>query len=512
MRGGAALSATSRNPLSSRAPAGVPLGNAEAGALGKHGRGFGGGRRGPLQEKFREECGIVGVWNHPEAANLAYLGLYALQHRGQESAGIAAGDGRSLHVERAMGWVADVFSRERLRRLPGRSAIGHVRYSTAGTSTLKNAQPIMANTARGALAIAHNGNLVNAEALKAELEKDGAVFQSNSDTEVILHLLARSAGATFEEQLAGALSRVSGAYSLLFLTLDSLVAVRDPYGFRPLSLGRFGEAWIVASETCAFDLLEAEFVRDLEPGEMLVITGEGLRSFKPFPPKERLQCVFEYVYFARPDSFLWGRNVHAVRKSMGHQLAREHPVQADIVIPVPDSGVGAALGFAEESGIPFEIGLIRNHYVGRTFIEPTKGIRHFGVKVKLNPMRETLDGRRVVVVDDSIVRGTTSRKIVKMIRNAGAREVHMRISSPPIQWPCYYGIDTPTRRELIASSHQVDKIRRYLDADSLGYLSLDGMLKATGSDPGHFCHACFTGSYRVGFRTEDTPQLRLFDE
>ncbi|MBI4240980.1 MAG: amidophosphoribosyltransferase [Candidatus Rokubacteria bacterium] len=463
------------------------------------------------QDKFRDECGIFGIWKHPEAANVTYLGLYALQHRGQESAGIAATDGQAFHVERAMGWVADVFSPERLRRLPGDRAIGHVRYSTAGTSTLKNAQPIMANTARGPVAIAHNGNLVNAERLKAELERDGAVFQSNSDTEVILHLLARSDGATVEEQLSHALNRVTGAYSLLLLTPDAMIAVRDPHGFRPLSLGRLGEAWIVASETCALDLLEAEFVRDVEPGEILVVTDQGMRSLRPFPPGERLQCVFEYVYFARPDSVLWGRSVHSARKRMGHQLAREHPAQADIVIPVPDSGMGAALGFAEESGIPFEIGLIRNHYVGRTFIEPRQRIRHFGVRVKLNPMQELLEGRRVVVVDDSIVRGTTSRKIVKMIRGAGAREVHVRISSPPIQWPCYYGIDTPTRKELIASSHHVEEIRRYLSADTLGYLSLDGMLKATGVDPAHFCHACFTGSYRVGFEPVDTAQLRLFD-
>ncbi|MFQ5828776.1 MAG: amidophosphoribosyltransferase [Candidatus Methylomirabilia bacterium] len=462
-------------------------------------------------EKFRDECGIFGVWGHPEAANVAYLGLYALQHRGQESAGIAATHGRGFHVERAMGWVADVFGRERLRRLPGDRAIGHVRYSTAGTSTVKNAQPIVANTALGPVAIAHNGNLVNAGALKAELERDGAVFQSSSDTEVILHLLARADGATLEERLSCALERVVGAYSLLLLTREAVIAARDPYGFRPLSIGKLGEAWIVASETCALDLLEAEFIRDVEPGEFLVVTDHGLRALTPFPAKERLQCVFEYVYFCRPDSILWGRNVHGVRKTFGHQLAREHPVQGDIVIPVPDSGMGAALGFAEESGIPFEVGLIRNHYVGRTFIEPKQGIRHFGVKVKLNPMRETLDGRRVVVVDDSIVRGTTSQKIVRMIRSAGAREVHVRISSPPIQWPCYYGIDTPTRRELIGSSHRVEEIRRYLDADSLGYLSLDGMLKATGDDPSQFCHACFTGSYRVGFETEPAAQLHLFD-
>jgi amidophosphoribosyltransferase len=463
------------------------------------------------RDRFHEECGIFGLWNHEEAANVTYLGLYALQHRGQESAGIAATDGTAFHVEKAMGWVADVFSRERLRRLPGTRAIGHVRYSTAGTSTLKNAQPITANTAKGPVALAHNGNLVNAEALKAELERDGAVFQSNSDTEVILHLLARAPGSSLEEQLRPALSRVSGAYSLLMLTQDALIAVRDPYGFRPLSLGRLGDSWIVASETCAMDLMEAEFVRDIEPGEVLFITARGLRSIKPFPPKERLHCVFEYVYFSRPDSILWGRNVHGVRMAMGHQLAREHPVEADVVIAVPDSGMGAALGFSEESGIPFQVGLIRNHYVGRTFIEPRDRIRHFGVKVKLNPMRETLGGRRVVVVDDSIVRGTTSRKIVKMIRGAGARGVHVRISSPPIQWPCYYGIDTPTRKELIASSHQAEEIRRYLGADSLGYLSLEGMLKSTGSDPDQFCHACFTGSYGVRLQAEETPQLRLFD-
>ena len=464
-----------------------------------------------LDEKFHDECGLFGAWNHAEAANVAYLGLYALQHRGQESAGIAATDGHAFHVEKAMGWVADVFSRERLRRLPGHRAIGHVRYSTAGSSNLRNAQPITANTAHGPVAIAHNGNLVNAEALREELERDGAVFQSSSDTEVILHLLARAEGATLADQLAGALARVRGAYTLLLLTPESMIGVRDPSGFRPLSLGRLGETWLLASETCALDLMEATVVRDVEPGEILVVDEQGLRSLRPFRPAERLQCVFEYVYFARPDSVLWGRNVHGVRKALGHQLAREHPIEADIVIPVPDSGVGAALGVSEESGIPYDTGLVRNHYVGRTFIEPQQGIRHFGVKVKLNPNREVLEGRRVVVVDDSIVRGTTSRKIVKMIRSAGAREVHVRISSPPIQWPCYYGIDTPTRKELIGSSHKVDEIQRYLGADSLGYLSLEGMLKATGSDPSQFCHACFSGQYKVGFDSPERAQLSLFD-
>ena len=462
-------------------------------------------------DRFHDECGLFGIWNHPEAGNVTYLGLYALQHRGQESAGIAATDGDNFHVERAMGWVADVFTPERLRRLPGHRAIGHVRYSTAGSSNLRNAQPITAKTARGPIAIAHNGNLTNAEVLRDAMVRDGAIFQSNSDTEVILHLLARAPAGPLEEQLAHALRQVKGAYSLLILTREALYAVRDPYGFRPLTLGRLGAAHIVASETCALDLMEAKWEREVEPGEILVLSDAGVRSLHPFPQGERLQCVFEYVYFARPDSILWGRNVHTVRKALGHQLAREHPVEADIVIPVPDSGVSAALGYSEESGTPYELGLIRNHYVGRTFIEPKAGIRHFGVKVKLNPMREMLEGRRVVVVDDSIVRGTTSRKIVKMIRGVGAREVHVRISSPPIQWPCYYGIDTPTRKELIASSHEPEEIRRYLAADTLGYLSLDGMLKATGGDPAHFCHACFTGNYRVGIEPEATDQLRLFD-
>ncbi len=462
-------------------------------------------------DRFHDECGLFGIWNHPEAANVTYLGLYALQHRGQESAGIAATDGTVFHTEKAMGWVADVFSPERLRRLPGHRAIGHVRYSTSGSSNLRNAQPIAANTARGPIAIAHNGNLTNAEALRKELERDGAIFQSNSDTEVILHLLAHAPAGPLEEQLAWALARVTGAYSLVILTRQAMYAIRDPYGFRPLTLGRLGAARLVASETCALDLMEAQWEREVEPGEILIVSDAGVRSVRPFPPGERLQCVFEYVYFARPDSILWGRNVHTVRKALGRQLAHEYPVEADLVIPVPDSGTSAALGFAEESGTPYEMGLIRNHYVGRTFIEPKQGIRHFGVKVKLNPMREMLEGRRVVVVDDSIVRGTTSRKIVKMIRGAGAREVHMRISSPPIQWPCYYGIDTPTRKELIGSSHSPEEIRRYLGADSLGYLSLDGMLKATGADPSHFCHACFTGNYRVGIGPEAGPQLRLFD-
>ena len=445
--------------------------------------------------RFHDECGLFGIWNHPEAGNVTYLGLYALQHRGQESAGIAATDGTAFHTEKHMGWVADVFSPERLRRLPGHRAIGHVRYSTAGSSNLRNAQPITATTARGPIAIAHNGNLTNAETLRREMERDGAIFQSNSDTEVILHLLARAPAGPLEEQIAHALRQVQGAYSLLIMTLDALYAIRDPYGFRPLSLGRLGDAHVVASETCALDLMEASFQRDIEPGEILIISDAGMRSVRPFPPGERLHCVFEYVYFARPDSILWGRNVHTVRKAMGRQVAREYPVEADIVIPVPDSGTSAALGYSEESGTPYEMGLIRNHYVGRTFIEPKQGIRHFGVKVKLNPMREMLADRRVVVVDDSIVRGTTSRKIVRMIRGAGAKEVHVRISCPPTISPCFYGVDTPIKSELIAANHCIEEIRKYVEADSLGYLSRASLRQAVADDKHEFCYACYTGNY-----------------
>jgi amidophosphoribosyltransferase len=461
-------------------------------------------------------CGVFGILGHPEASNLAYLGLHALQHRGQESAGIVASDGERLYAHRSMGLVQAGFSPKDLAALPGDRAIGHVRYSTAGGSHVRNAQPFAVEYARGSLAVAHNGNLTNHEQLRERLEVKGSIFQSASDTEAIVHLIAQSNQRAAEGRIAEALAQVEGAYSILFLTERELYAVRDPFGLRPLSIGKIPreggkDAFVVASEPTSFELIGAERVRDVLPGEMVIVSENGLRSVFPFAKQPRKMCLFEYVYFARPDSVLWGRNVHAVRKALGHQLAREHPVAADLVIPVPDSGVGAALGFAEEAGLPYDTGLVRNHYVGRTFIEPQQGIRHFGVKVKLNPNREVLDGKRVVVVDDSIVRGTTSRKIVKMIRAAGAREVHMRISSPPIQWPCYYGIDTPTRRELIGASHKVDEIRQYLGADSLGYLSLEGMLKATGSDPHHFCHACFTGQYQVGFESEELAQLKLFD-
>ena len=459
-------------------------------------------------DTFHEACGIVGILGSAEAPNLAYLGLYALQHRGQESAGIVASDGEILHLEKAMGLVADVFTEARLTRLKGSLAIGHVRYSTTGSSQLKNAQPILATCRHGTVALAHNGNLVNAHLLRAELEAQGAIFNSSSDSEVIVHLIARGKSDGLLEATAEALAQVSGAYSLVIMNERELLGIRDPRGIRPLSLGRRGDAWVLASESCAFDLIEAKFVRDLEPGEFLHITADGIKSYHPLPAAPSAQCIFEYIYFARPDSFLFGQTVASVRKTLGRQLAREAPVEADLVIPVPDSGVPAALGFAQESGIPFDHGLIRNHYVGRTFIEPKQSIRHFGVKIKLNPVRELLEGRRVVVVDDSIVRGTTSRKIVSMVRSAGAREVHLRISSPPTVSPCYYGIDTPTRRELIASSHTVEEITKYIRADSLGYLSMGGLLRAVGKDSG-FCHACFSLEYPVPFPVEREAQLPL---
>ena len=462
-------------------------------------------------DKFREECGVFGIYDHPEAANLTYLGLYALQHRGQESAGIVSADEKGLHLEKAMGLVADVFTEARLRRLPGDGAIGHVRYSTTGSSHLKNAQPILAGYRRGTVALAHNGNLVNAHLLREELEGQGAIFSSTSDSEVIVHLIARSRAEDLAEAVAEALLQVRGAFTLVILNEDELIGVRDPHGFRPLSLGRLGGAWVLASETCAFDLVGAQFVRDVEPGEMVRIGREGVSSCRPFPPTLPAQCIFEYIYFSRPDSLLYGQNVARVRKALGRHLAREHPVEADVVIPVPDSGVPAALGYAQESGTAFEHGLIRNHYVGRTFIEPQQSIRHFGVKIKLNPVRELLEGKRVVVVDDSIVRGTTSRKIVSMLRAAGAREVHMRISSPPTVSPCYYGIDTPNRKELIAASHDPGEICRYIRADSLGYLSLQGMMSAVGKDVG-FCAACFTERYPVPFPGEERAQLSLFEK
>jgi amidophosphoribosyltransferase len=461
-------------------------------------------------DHFRDHCGLFGVFGHPDAARLTYLGLYALQHRGQESAGIVTSDGQRLRLEKGMGLVSDVFTEPRLDALPGDRAMGHVRYSTAGDTVAANAQPIVIDCHRGPIALGHNGNIVNAPLLRHELEAAGSIFQSTSDTEVILHLYARSHRERLEDAIAASLSKVMGAFTLVFLTPDTLVAARDPWGFRPLVIGRLEGATVVASETCALDLIDAKYVRDLEPGELVVIDKDGLRSFHPFPPEPVRQCVFEHVYFARPDSLVFGRNVLATRAAMGRQLARESPADADIVVPVPDSGMGASLGYAEESGLPFQWGLIRNHYVGRTFIEPRQAIRSFGVKIKLNPVRSVLEGKRVVLIDDSIVRGTTSRKIVGMVREGGAREVHLRISSPPTMGPCYYGIDTPTREELIASSHSVEEIREWVGADSLAYLSQEGLLAAVADEAGQrHCTACFSGRYPVAVSQAD-PQLALF--
>lgn len=447
-------------------------------------------------------CGIFGIYNHPEASNHVYLGLYALQHRGQESAGIVSSDQRQLYHYRQMGLVSEIFSRDILKRLPGNSAIGHVRYSTTGSSELKNAQPFMVDYARGMMAIAHNGNLTNAFLIRSELESKGSIFQSSMDTEVIVHLIARSREKTFLERTIEALRQVEGAYSLLFLTETEMVAARDPLGFRPLVLGSLKDSPVIASETCAFDLIGATYIREIEPGEILLINDHGLKSFKPFPKKQPHQCIFEFIYFARPDSFIFNHNVYEIRKSFGHQLSQESPAKADMVIPIPDSGFPATLGYAAHSRLPLELGMIRNHYVGRTFIEPEQRIRHFGVKIKLNPVKELLAGKKVAIVDDSIVRATTSRKIVKMLRHAGAKEVHVRISSPPIIDPCYFGIDTPQKSELIASSHPVEEIRKFIHATSLNYLSLEGLRKCVCGEEENFCYACFTGEYPYHFTVE----------
>jgi len=465
-------------------------------------------------DHFRDECGVFGVHAHPEASNITYLGLYALQHRGQESCGIVSTTGREHFVHRAMGLVADVFGEKTLDKLPGRHAIGHVRYSTAGESQLRNAQPFCATTDAGAVAIAHNGNIVNAGTIRRELEGRGAIFSTTADSEVIVQLLARSREQSLEERLIDALSRVKGAFSLVMLTSDALIAARDPHGFRPLSLGRLDGAWVAASETCALDLIGADFERDLDPGEVVVIRRGRLRTLRPFTRglSEKF-CIFEYIYFARPDSNLNRHNVYAFRKELGRALAREHPVAADLVVPVLDSGNTAALGYAEEAGIPYEQAMIRNHYVRRTFIEPAQAIRHFGVKVKHNAVRGVLAGRRVALVDDSIVRGTTLTKLVTMLRSAGAGEVHVRISSPPTTGPCHYGIDTPTREELIAATHSVEEIRVAIGADSLGYLSLEGLHGVAATLKRGFCDACFSDDYPVPMEADEaTPQLSLFRE
>ena len=463
-------------------------------------------------DRFHDECGVFGVFGHTEAANLAYLGLYALQHRGQESAGIVSSDSKELHLHKAMGEVEEIFTPDVLAQLPGNLAIGHTRYSTAGDKALLNAQPIMIDCNKGKVALGHNGNLTNAAEWRRKLEHKGSIFQTNSDTEVIVHLIARSQARNLSGALGDALNQVEGAYSLVMLTQDELYAVRDPRGFRPLALGRLaptatnGETWLVASETCAFDLLNAEYVREIEPGEMVRISKSGIESIRFAPAKPTQKCVFEHVYFSRPDSIVFGRSVNQSREMLGRLLAKSHPVEADLVVPVPDSGVPAAIGYALESKIPFRMGLIRNHYIGRTFIEPSQEIRSFGVKLKLNPIRGLIEGQRVILVDDSIVRGTTSRKIVRMVREAGAKEVHVRISCPPTISPCYYGVDTPTREELIASKKSVEEIREYLGADSLGYVSLSDLRQAVSDTNNSFCTSCYTGVYPT-----DLVQLEVRD-
>jgi len=467
-------------------------------------------------DHFRDECGVFGVLDHVEAANLTYLGLYSLQHRGQESTGIVSTDGKSFNNHRGMGLVSDVYQKEDIARLEGRSAIGHVRYSTAGDLGLRNCQPFMYQYAHGGIAMCHNGNIINADALRSELEKSGSIFQSTSDTEVIIHLLAKSQGESTRERLSEAVQRLQGGFSVLVMTETRLFGVRDPNGIRPLVLGKLDGSWVMASETCAFDLVGADFVRDVEPGELVVIDGDGsLRSFSPFANPSPRFCVFEYVYFARPDSNLEGVNVYQARYNIGVELAKESNVDADLVIPVPDSGVPPAMGFALEAGIPFQMGLIRNHYVGRTFIEPKQSIRNFGVKLKLNPNRKMIKGKRVILVDDSIVRGTTSRKIVEMVRAAGAAEIHMRISSPPTKNSCFYGINTPDSEELMANRMDLDEMCKAIGADSLAFVSSEGLFKAVGKPQESHCDACFSGNYPVPVEAKRSPQmsmLRFFDK
>jgi len=452
------------------------------------------------------ECGVFGVFGHPDAATLTYFGLYALQHRGQESAGIVTTNGpkNKFKAHRGMGLVSQVFTEPTLRELSGNRAVGHVRYSTTGSSNLVNAQPLVVDCARGQLAVAHNGNLVNAGILREELENDGAIFQTTSDTEIILHLMAKPEGRNRgDNSLIQALTRIQGAFSLVIMGENELIGVRDSFGFRPLSIGKLGDAWVLSSETCAFDLISAKFVRDVEPGEIVIIDEKGLRSIKPYVELDRKSlCVFEYVYFARPDSNIGGINVAKARTRMGVELAKLHPVKADLVMPVPDSGNYAALGYSEYTGIPYSHAFVRNHYIGRTFLQPSQLIRDFGVRVKLNLIKEAVKGKSVVVVDDSIVRGTTARTRVINLREAGAKEVHIRISCPPHLFPCYYGIDFPDRKDLIANQMTKEEIKRYLGADSLGYLDVDSMVRACGLKANQFCLACFTGDYPVRFNSE----------
>ncbi|MDP9169640.1 MAG: amidophosphoribosyltransferase [Acidobacteriota bacterium] len=457
-----------------------------------------------MLDKFREECGVVAIYGHPEASKLAYLSLYALQHRGQESAGISSSDGTIIHTHKAMGHVADIFTNPAvIAELPGTLAIGHTRYSTAGDTIELNAQPFAVHCNKGRIAVAHNGNITNATEIRARLEARGSIFQATSDTEVILHLVAHSREKTLKEALRDALLQLEGAFSLVFLAHDRIIVARDPRGFRPLAMGQLeinGKlAYVFASETCAFDLLNAVYLNDVQPGEMVTVGPEGVIRERYAPEQPRSHCVFEHVYFSRPDSIVFGRPVQDSRESMGCLLAREAPADADIVVPVPDSGNAAALGYSAESGLPYRQALVRNHYVGRTFIEPSQAIRDFGVKLKLNPIRSLLEGKSVVLVDDSIVRGTTSRKIVRMVRQAGAREVHVRISCPPTISPCFYGVDTPNKSELIAANNSIEEIRRYIEADSLAYLSMDALNRSVDDHKNEYCYSCYTGNYPTDF-------------
>lgn len=444
---------------------------------------------------MKEYCGLFGIYGHKEAAFSTYLGLYALQHRGEESCGIVSSNGKHIYQRKAMGTVSDVFDKASLRKLGGHSAIGHVRYSTAGSSTLKNAQPFVINYKRGAIAIAHNGNLTNSYELKNSLEREGSILQTSMDSELLLHLLVKAKSKDIKEGLAEILPAAKGAYSLLMLTKDQLIGIRDTYGFRPLCIGKLENSFVLASETCALDLVGAEYVRDVEPGEIVIINKNGLESIRPFSPTRKAFCIFEFIYFARPDSNIFTKNVYLTRKNLGRALAREHPAGADFIMPIPDSGTYAALGFAEESKIPIEMGMIRNHYIGRTFIQPSQKTRDFNVKVKLNPIRDLLKNKRVIIVEDSIVRGTTSKTRVKTLREAGAKEVHMRVSCPPLISPCYYGIDFPTAKELVASNHSIEEIRQFINVDTLKYLSLEGMLNSMMLPKEQFCAACFTKDY-----------------
>jgi amidophosphoribosyltransferase len=457
-----------------------------------------------MLDKLHEECGVAAIYGHPEASKLAYLSLYALQHRGQESAGISTSDGTLIHTKKSMGHVADIFTEPVLQELPGSLAIGHTRYSTTGDTVERNAQPFSVHCNKGRIAVAHNGNITNAAELRADLEARGSIFQASSDTEVILHLVAHSRERTLAGALRDALLQLEGAFSLVFLAQDCIIVARDPQGFRPLAMGQLEfsggtPAHVFASETCAFDLINAVYMGDVQPGEMVIVGPEGITRERYAPQRQLSQCVFEHVYFSRPDSIVFGRPVQESRESLGMLLAREAPADADIVVPVPDSGNAAALGYASESGLPYRQALIRNHYVGRTFIEPSQAIRDFGVKLKLNAVRSLLDGKSVVLVDDSIVRGTTSRKIVRMVRQAGAREVHMRISCPPTISPCFYGVDTPNKSELIAANNTIEEIRRFIEADSLAYLSMRGLQESVADNHGEYCYACYTGNYPTDF-------------